>query len=248
MHATPTPSRPRGTRIVATAVVGGFLSAGLVLAAPLAASAHVGVSPDAAAAGASSVLTFAFNHGCGESPTTALVFDIPDGVQSVYPTLAPGWTITTEQGANGSVSQVTYTADEPVPGGIRATVDMSVRFTEETANTSVAFPVTQRCVEGETAWAEIAADGVDPHSLESPAPVVAVGAVSSEDEHGGHGDAESADDETSEQGSAEHETAGHETTTDAGGSPLSIVLSAIGLGASIVALVLAVFALRRTRA
>lgn len=226
-----TPRRRRGALVAG----GGVLAAALVLAAPLAASAHVGVTPGDASAGTSTVLTFSFSHGCDDSPTTALVFDVPEGVQSVYPTLTPGWTITTEQGANESISQVTYTADEPVPSGIRATLDLSVLFTEDVAETSVAFPVTQVCETGETAWTEVAEEGVDPETLESPAPIVAVGAMSTEGEHG-HGGSESSAAEHGDAASASDST-----------EVAPIVLGSLGLALGAVALVVSVLAFRRTR-
>ena len=68
------------------------LAAGAVLAltaVPLAASAHVTVTPSGTAAGSYTVLTFAFSHGCEGSPTTALTFDIPESIDSVSPTLNP---------------------------------------------------------------------------------------------------------------------------------------------------------------
>ena len=72
----------RTTTIAATALAGGVL---LALGAPLAASAHVGVTPSSTAAGSSTVLTFAFGHGFAESPTTKPTFDIPE---SIYERLA----------------------------------------------------------------------------------------------------------------------------------------------------------------
>lgn len=228
--------RSRGIRLGAAAVLAG----GLVLAAPLAANAHVGVTPDSAEAGASSVLTFSFSHGCDDSPTTALVFDVPEGVQSVTPTLTPGWTITTEQGANESVTQVTYTADEPVPSGVRAALELSVRFTEDAANSSVAFPVTQVCETGETAWIEVADEGVDPETLESPAPVVAVGDVSAEGEHG-HGGGEAATDEHAD--ADDHADASSTSTSD----PLPLVIGGLGLGVGVIALIVALIAVRSAR-
>ena len=49
----------RTTTIAAAALAGGVL---LALGAPLAATAHVGVTPSSTAAGSSTVLTFAFSH------------------------------------------------------------------------------------------------------------------------------------------------------------------------------------------
>lgn len=204
-------------------------AAGLVLAVgvPLAASAHVHVDPGTASAGATETLTFAFSHGCDGSPTTALVIDIPEGVGNATPIVQGGWTISREAGADGIPTQVTFTSDTPVEDGLKATVSMDVLFEESAADTSVAFPVTQTCVEGETAWTEVAEDGQDPHDLESPAPVVEVGAVA--DEGDGHGDAS---------GDGEHADADADdsTATSAGADPVARPLAAGGLIAGIAAL------------
>nr|BFF10855.1 hypothetical protein GCM10025699_21580 [Microbacterium flavescens] len=183
-RTTPSPIRParRGMRLALGAAAG----LALAVAAPLAASAHVHVDPGTASAGSTETLTFAFSHGCDGSPTTALVIDIPEGVGNATPIVQGGWTISRDSGADGIPTQVTFTSDTPVEDGLKATVSMDVLFDESAADTQLAFPVTQICAEGETAWAEIAEEGQDPHDLESPAPVVAVGEVGSADDAHGH--------------------------------------------------------------
>ena len=99
-------SRRRGVLTLAGVTAGAILA----IAAPLAASAHVHVDPDEASAGATSTLTFAFSHGCDESPTTALVIDIPDGVGNATPVVQGGWTIARELGTDGVPTQVTFTS------------------------------------------------------------------------------------------------------------------------------------------
>jgi uncharacterized protein YcnI len=221
-----TPSRRRARRaaIASVAVLGGAV---LALAVPGMASAHVGVSPDELVAGDHGVLTFSFSHGCENSPTTALRITMPEGLASVAPTMDGDWTIDVERGDDGLVSAVTYTALAPVPTDLRGAVSMSVGLDENTPD-SLAFPVVQQCVEGATEWTQLAENGEDPHSLDSPAPVVTVTAAAA----GGHG---------------EHEAA--ETTTDAGApaaaDPLPTILGAGGLVAGVAALVVAVLAYRR---
>ena len=169
--STSLPSRTR------RAVIGVTAGLALAIGAPLAASAHVHVTPDAASAGGAQTLTFSFSHGCDGSPTTSLAVDIPEGVGNATPVVQGGWTITRELGSDGVPTRVVYTAETPVEDGLKAAVAMDVLFTEGTADTTVAFPVTQTCAEGETAWTQIAEDGEDPHDLDAPAPVVTVGAV-----------------------------------------------------------------------
>ena len=194
-------SRPRRIRRV---VIGATAGLALALGAPLAASAHVHVDPGTAAAGSTQTLTFSFAHGCDDAPTTALAIDIPDGVANATPVVQGGWTITRELGSDGVPTRVVYTADTPVESGLKASVELEVLFAEDAAGTAVAFPVTQTCVTGETAWTEIADEGEDPHDLESPAPVVEVGAADESDaaagdgasDHAGHGDQDDAEADT----------------------------------------------------
>jgi len=210
------------------------LAAGLVLAAPAAAQAHVGVSPDAVTPEGSAVLTFSFTHGCEDSPTTAMRIAMPDGLTSVSPTVDGMWDAAVERAENGLVSAVTYTAKTPVPHDLRGAVTMAVSLGEDAAD-SLAFPVEQQCGAEVNEWVEIAEDGQDPHDLESPAPVVSVA------EQSGDGSA-----------AASHADAADTTTTSASdasadvASTTGIVLGSAGLLAGVVALVIAVRASRRS--
>ncbi|WP_288784286.1 DUF1775 domain-containing protein [uncultured Microbacterium sp.] len=189
---------PHTTRRI---VLGGLLGAALVIAAPLAASAHVHVTPDESAAGTSTRLGFSFSHGCEDSPTTAVVLTIPEGVDGVTPVADGAWTISRELGDDGIPTQVTYTAVTPIESGISATVSLDVIFASSASGTSVAFPVLQKCVVGETDWSEVATEGQTEDDLASPAPVVAVGAVATDAGHG-HGSADASDEDVS--GDADH--------------------------------------------
>ena len=220
-----TSTRTRRALLASAAVIGGTA---LALAVPMMASAHVGVSPDELVAGDHGVLTFSFSHGCEDSPTTALRVTMPEGLASVAPTLDGDWTIDVERGDDGLVSAVTYTALAPVPNGLRGAVSMGVGLDEDTPE-SLAFPVVQECVDGSTEWTQLAENGEDPHSLDSPAPVVTVTEATAD----GHGSHDAADTET--------DAAAEGATPD----PLPTVLGAGGLVAGIAALVVAVLAYRR---
>lgn len=227
-------------RTRARLLTGAVLGGALVLAGPIAAFAHVHVTPEDSAAGTATNLTFSFSHGCEDSPTTALVVDIPEGVTNVVPVLGAGWTIERAIADNGAVTQVTYLADVPVENGLKGEVSMDVRFGEELADSDVAFPVTQECVTGVTAWTEVAAEGGE--EPESPAPIVAVGAVAEEgDAHGGHGDAEA---EGTDEAAASETSAPAVAATDA----TALWLGGAGLALGAVALVVALLSLRRRRA
>lgn len=145
-------------KALATTTLAVSAAAALIVAAPLAANAHVGVSPSTTAAGSPSVLTFSFSHGCEGSPTSALTFSIPESIESVTPTVHPGWTIAETPGT------VTYTAITPVADGLRDTVELSVVLPAGEEGDVVAFPVVQTCVEGEHAWADLAEGDAEPDS------------------------------------------------------------------------------------
>jgi len=226
-------------------VIGATAGIALALAAPLAASAHVHVDPESATASGTETLTFSFSHGCDGSPTTALAVDIPDGVGNATPVVQGGWTITRELGADGVPTRVVYTPDAPVEDGLKATVSMDVLFTEATADTTLAFPVTQTCAAGETAWTQIAEEGEDPHDLDAPAPLVEVGAVADDadaghDAGGGH-DADAAGADQDADASSDAADAASVTSTD----PVARWLAAGGLVAGLAALVIVLVRGRR---
>jgi len=218
------------------------LAAGAVLAltaVPLAASAHVTVTPSGTAAGSYTVLTFAFSHGCEGSPTTALAFDIPESIDSVSPTLNPNYAI--ERVADGDrTAQVVYTAITPVEDGFRDTIELSVRLPDDAAGETLEFPVLQTCEVGETNWDQVAEEGeAEP---ESPAPTVVVTeAVGDEHGHGAPTD-EAAD----EHGDHDEATA---TASDAATGSADTVARVLGIGGLVVGVVGIVLAItaRRSR-
>lgn len=234
---TDSTSRSSRTRRVVIGVTAGLA---LAIGAPLAASAHVHVTPETAAAGGTETLTFSFSHGCDGSPTTALAVDIPAGVGNATPVVQGGWTITRELGTAGVPTRVVYTADTPVEDGFAAAVSMDVLFTEGTAGTTLAFPVTQTCAAGETAWTQIAEDGEDPHDLDAPAPLVAVGAAA-DDADAGHADADGSGHASDDAAAADAEAAASVASAD----PVARWLAAGGLAAGIAALVVVLVRGRR---
>lgn len=229
------------TRARARLLTGAVLGGALIVAAPAAAFAHVHVSPEDSSAEATTTVTFSFSHGCDDSPTTAMVVDIPDGVTNVVPVAAGGWSIERAVADNGTVTSVTYRADTPVENGVKGEVAMDLRFGADLAGTDVAFPVTQECVTGATAWTEVAEEGED--EPESPAPVVSVGAVAEDaGEHGGHSD-------TAQTDEAETHEAADGTDAEASASGTTALwLGGAGLALGAAALVVALLALRRRRA
>lgn len=164
----------------AAAVTTGGLAAALVLASPVAASAHVHVTPSSTQAGATSMLEFSFSHGCDGSPTTAVEVTVPDEIASVALIANPGWDVASE--LVDGVRTVVFTADEPMPDGVRETLEVEVTLPEDAADgTVLAFPALQVCETGETLWGELEADS------ETPAPTLTIGEAA--DAHGHGGDA-----------------------------------------------------------
>ena len=231
-HGRTTATR-RGA-LTAAGVLGGIA---LAIALPLAASAHVEVSPGTAPAGGTSRLTFQFHHGCDESPTTALVVTIPAGVGNAMPVYQGGWTIQRTLGSDGVPTRITYTAAQPIDSGVSAQVAMDVLFDSKDSGTTVAFPVVQKCVTGATEWTQIPKEGQDEADLDTPAPAVAVGAVGAGDEDD--------DDDATAAATPTPTAAASKSTTDAAADPVARWLAGGGLALGLAALVVTLVRGRR---
>lgn len=218
--------------LAASAVAGVFLA----LSAPLAASAHVSVEPAATAAGSYTVLTFSNAHGCDGSPTTGITIDIPEGIDSVSPTINPGWSAAKVMDGD-RVGQVTYTAETPLEDGYRTTFALSLQLPADAEGDTLSFPVLQSCEIGETSWSEPTVDGEE--EPEHPAPTITVTEASA-DEHG-HA---AASDEHADTAVTETTAAG--STSSDSGDVLARVLGIGGLAVGAVGIVLAVTARRKT--
>lgn len=221
----------------AAAVV--FLTAGV-------ASAHVTISPGEGAAGSYGVFTASVGHGCDGSPTTTITIQLPEQLLAITPTRNPLWDVEkvmedlpepiTDTHGNEiteRVSQVVYTAKNPLPDGYRDAFELQFQVPDVAGETMV-FPVIQTCEKGETAWVEVAEEGAE--EPEHPAPMVVVTAA---EEEGGH-DADTAAEEVSDETEAEAPAAA-ETDSDDGGSNtlgiIGLIAGLLGLGAGAAALV-----------
>ncbi|AMB57540.1 YcnI family protein [Microterricola viridarii] len=231
-------SRTRSTRTLAFA----GLAAGALLAvgAPLAASAHVSVTPSDTAAGSYALLTFSVGHGCEGAATTRIAIDIPESIVSVTPTVNPNWTIEkvkTGEGDAARVSQVVYTAITPLEDGLRDTFVLSAKLPAEAAGDTLEFPVLQNCTVGETNWNETAVAGEDEPN--APAPAFTLTAASAEGD--GHGHAASGDALASTDESAgESSVAPAEPSSDI----VARVLGVVGLVVGAIGIALAVMTRR----
>ncbi|PPG23032.1 DUF1775 domain-containing protein [Rathayibacter toxicus] len=187
-------------RLVGSSVVVVSASIALALSAPTAASAHVTATASSTAAGSYTVVTFAFAHGCEGSPTTGLKITIPEGINSVSPTVNPNWDVTKNQvditspvgDSHGNtvtkrVSTVVYSAKTPLADGYRDTVSLQLQLPKDAADKTLEFPVLQTCEVGSTSWDQPTVAGQDEPKL--PAPAIAVTAAQ---QHSGHADAAAA--------------------------------------------------------
>jgi periplasmic copper chaperone A len=160
----------------------------LTLMAVTAAMAHVTLETTEAPRGAYKAV-FKVPHGCDGSPTTAVRVEVPEGVIGVKPMPKPGWSLSMEKGAyartydfyHGSkvsegVKTVTWSGGKLLNEHFDEFV-LSVFLTDALEKgRAVYFPVTQTCETGSVTWSEIAADGQDPHSLKTPAPLLRIAA------------------------------------------------------------------------
>ena len=168
----------------ATTLAGAAL---LALSAPLAASAHVEVDPSSAAAGSYSLLTFSVGHGCDGSATTGITIDVPEAIESVTPTVNPGWDVIPL-----TDGQIVYTALTPLADGLRTTFELSLQIPADAAvGDTLAFPVLQSCEVGETDWSEAIVEGEAEPDHPAPAGTVTAASASGESGHD-HGDTDEA--------------------------------------------------------
>ena len=152
------------TRMLRTVAIGGALALGL--AAPVA--AHVSVDPAEAPSDGYATINFQVPHGCEESPTTRLRIQIPPSVPSVTPGRSPFYDLTTKEGKKDEVelhgetitrgvSEVIYTAKEPLPPHDLDVLPMSLKLPAGQEGDTVSFPTIQECAKGQTRWVQIPA-------------------------------------------------------------------------------------------
>jgi uncharacterized protein YcnI len=151
------------------------------LAVSGAASAHVGTTPDEAAAGQTSVIGFTVGHGCDGSPTRSVTIRIPAGITAAKPRPKPGWKIAIKRGTlpqpvkdfNGNtvttgVLQITWSGGSLLDAWFD-TFDIRLGM-PSTPGKTLYFPTVQRCTKGLHRWIEIPVKGQP--EPEGPAPGV----------------------------------------------------------------------------
>ncbi len=146
---------------VATAVIV------LVVLPAASAAAHVNSSEEPVVSGGRTPVTFSFDHGCGDQPTTSLRVQIPPGVRDVVAQDPPGWTSTV------SSEEIRWQGGSIPDAQVAAFV--AVMTIDEPEGTTVRFPTLQGCPTAESAWIQIP-DATNPEP-EYPAPQIVVGAA-----------------------------------------------------------------------
>lgn len=242
----------RAVARLAAGAAAGLATIGVVALSAAPAGAHVTVTPSTTAAGSYAVLTFSAGHGCEGSPTTEITIAMPEQVLQVTPTRNPLWTVEKvvdrldepATDAHGNrvterVSEVVYTAQEPLPDGYRDTFELSLQLPDAPGETLV-FPVVQTCERGETGWVETPADGQDAEELERPAPTVTITEASAE---GGHSESATDAEEASASGGESGDTGATESAAEEeDGNGLAVA----GLVAGLLGALLGGLALART--
>ena len=133
----------------------------LTLALAGTAGAHITANPGEAPSDSYATLDFSVGHGCEESPTTQVRIKVPPSVPSVTPGVHPLWDVSTKEGKKDKVelhgetitrgvSEVTYTAKQPLPPDRLDLLTMSVKLPAGEEGESVYFPTIQRCEQGQT--------------------------------------------------------------------------------------------------
>lgn len=161
------------------------------------AHSHAVFSEADATAGRSFVARLGVPHGCEGRATEVVHIRLPEGFIGAKPMPKAGWTLEIIEGDYAQTYELHGRSVSRGPVEIRWSGgsledawydEFAVRGTFDAglAGTEAPFAATQLCGEGQSvSWDEVAAEGVDPHSLDHPAPTVRVSAAGGEG-HGAH--------------------------------------------------------------
>ncbi len=162
-----------------------FLAAALLAGASVPASAHATFEVGTAEAGSYYKAVLQVPHGCKGEATLKVRVTIPQGVIAVKPMPKPGWTLETVKGDYGTeyelhgrkvhsgVKELIWSGE--LPDEYYDQFVFQARLTEKLpVERTLYFPVVQECANANNEWVQIPGEGQDPHSLESPAPGIAI--------------------------------------------------------------------------
>lgn len=166
-----------------------LILAACVAALPAHALAHVGLAQDEAEVGAGFKAVLAVPHGCDGQATTAIAVTLPDGFVDAKPMPKAGFALAVVQHPyarpyavhgetlTGGAAEIRWTGGR-LEDGWYDEFTIHGTFADGAPLGSAAFPVRQTCADGTVIdWADVAAEGSDPHALAHPAPVVTVSAA-----------------------------------------------------------------------
>jgi periplasmic copper chaperone A len=129
------------------------------------AHAHVVLQQKTVEAGASTKATFVVSHGCGASPTAAIIVKIPADVANAKPMAKANWVITTRKAAE-RVTEVAWRGGSLDPElydeftiVLRAPDTPGKRY----------FTVRQECEDAILEWSEIPGEGKTTRDYKNPA-------------------------------------------------------------------------------
>jgi uncharacterized protein YcnI len=217
-------------------IIAGAVAAALAL--PTAASAHVTLQPNTAAAGGFTRLDVRVPNERDDAATTKVDVQFPAGFESVSYEPAPGWDVQVRRSGE-QVTRITWSGGRVEPGQF-VDFGLSLRIPEGEPGDTLTFKALQTYEGGEVVrW-------IGPEDADEPAPIVTLTAADAGGGHGAPGSggdtAVSSDDAT---GAREPATTGENASApaeasgdDGGGDGLAIaalVIAVLALGAALIA-------------
>lgn len=119
--------------------------------------AHVDPQVSEAPAGSRTTFSFAVEHGCEGSATTAVSIQVPEGAFDVVPLAPEGW----EGSVDAAVPPVVTFTGGVLPDDVEGSFGVEL-VTPNLAGQEVFFPTVQTCEVGEIAWIDTAEDAEEP--------------------------------------------------------------------------------------
>ena len=225
-----------------------------LIALPLSASAHVPVSPNVASPGDNATLTFTVPNESATAGTVKVEIDLPTDhpFGSVSYQAIPGWTavvvtstLTTPITNDGvtmteAPTSISWTADVGTQISDGQFQEFVLKASPVPDTGSVMFPVHQTYSDGTVVeWSDpTPASGEEP---ESPAPTLYINDAPA----GGHDAGQTTGHDAEVTATSDTTTTDSTTTGSAAGSTTALVVGGAGLALGLIALVLAIVALRR---